>query len=73
VRIEVKAEGAGEIERIDICRSNEFIFTKEIDGSTAELTFEDPEPLDGPSYYYARVVQEDDELAWSSPVWLGAP
>ena len=21
-------------------------------------------------YYYVRVTQEDEEMAWSSPVWL---
>jgi len=24
-------------------------------------------------YYYLRVIQEDDEVAWSSPIWLDSP
>lgn len=33
-----------------------------------------PPPREGGfSYYFARVVQEDGEVAWSSPVWLDAP
>lgn len=24
----------------------------------------------GTTYYYARVIQEDDEMAWTSPVWV---
>jgi hypothetical protein len=31
----------------------------------------DTAPLAGKSYYYVRVVQKDEEMAWSSPVWLG--
>ncbi len=29
-----------------------------------------PPPDGGFSYYYVRAVQEDEEVAWSSPVWL---
>jgi hypothetical protein len=30
-----------------------------------------PESLPkGTTYYYARVIQEDDEMAWASPVWV---
>ena len=32
----------------------------------------DREPLPGRSYYYVRVIQKDEEIAWSSPVWFGA-
>jgi hypothetical protein len=33
-----------------------------------------PAPPDGRSaYYYARVVQVDGHVAWSSPIWLDAP
>ena len=31
---------------------------------------QDTDPINGPSYYYARVIQTDEEIAWSSPVWL---
>ena len=72
VTIQVRAEGAGDIERIDICRNNEFVFTREIGGPAAEFEYKDEDPPAGPTYYYARVVQVDQELAWSSPVWLGA-
>jgi hypothetical protein len=33
-----------------------------------------PAPSDGRwAYYYARVVQVDGHVAWSSPIWLDAP
>ena len=41
-------------------------------GRNADLTFLDTDPIAGYSYYYVRVMQKDEEIAWSSPVFLGA-
>ena len=72
VEVAIRAACPAEIARIDICRNNQFIYTNEPDGCDAQLTFVDREPLAGRSYYYVRVIQEDEEIAWSSPVWFGA-
>jgi len=60
------------IERIEICRNNEFVSTREPQGCKTHFAFRDSEPLSGRSYYYVRVVQRDNEMAWSSPVWVDA-
>ena len=60
-----------EIERVEVCRNNEFVYTSQPEAKEANLTFTDTEPVDGKSYYYVRVIQTDEEIAWSSPVWLG--
>ena len=70
VIVEVDVACPMDIQRIDICRSNEFIYTTEPGTDTTKFTFQDTDPIDGPSYYYARVIQTDEEIAWSSPVWL---
>jgi len=36
------------------------------------VTFVDCDPVEGRSYYYVRVIQKDEEIAWTSPVWFGA-
>ncbi len=36
----------------------------------AKLEWTDPKPLQGESFYYIRLIQEDDEMAWSSPFWI---
>ncbi len=36
--------------------------------STVRMDYE--EPLSQPGWYYARVILEDGEMAWSSPVWV---
>ncbi len=71
VEVKIAARCPADIERIEVCRNNRFIYTKKPEGREAAFTFLDREPVDGRSYYYVRVVQKDEELAWSSPVWFG--
>lgn len=74
VNVTIRTRCPGEIERVEVCRNNRFVYTKAPDGREAELTFTDQRPLEGRSYYYVRVIQKDQEIAWSSPVWLlGSP
>lgn len=73
VRIQVRTRCPAEIQRIDICRNNQFIYTSSPPGANADFEFFDRQPLPGRSYYYVRVIQKDEEIAWSSPVWFGAP
>ena len=72
VEIKVTARCPADIDRIDVCRNNRFIYTNNPRGREADLTFTDRQPLPGRSYYYVRVIQKDEEIAWTSPVWFGA-
>ena len=72
VQVDIRCRSAAEIGRIEVCRNNQFIYTNEPDGRDAELTFVDRDSLTERSYYYVRVIQKDEEIAWSSPVWFGA-
>ena len=36
----------------------------------ASLRFEDDSPLQETDFYYARVAQENNQWAWSSPIWV---
>lgn len=72
VEVVVCTRCPGEIERIDVCRNNRFIYTATPGGKRAELTYVDRDPLPDRSYYYVRVIQTNGEIAWSSPVWFGA-
>ncbi|MBN1418547.1 MAG: CehA/McbA family metallohydrolase, partial [Planctomycetes bacterium] len=71
VRIEIDARAPAAIERIEVCRNNAFIWTANPKAKEARLTFSDEDPIAGRSYYYVRLIQEDGEIAWSSPVWFG--
>ncbi|HUT09285.1 MAG TPA: CehA/McbA family metallohydrolase [Thermoguttaceae bacterium] len=72
VKLEIVTRCPGEIQRIDVCRNNRFLYTESPEGREMELTYIDRDPLPGRSYYYVRVIQKDEEIAWSSPVWFGA-
>ncbi len=72
VTVQVNAVGAQPIERVDVCRSNKFIYTHSPGKREANFTFQDTHPQLGRSYYYVRVIQTDEEIAWSSPVWVEA-
>jgi len=72
VKLEIVARCPGEIGRIDVFRNNQCLHTQAPEGCEAHLAYIDHDPLPGRSYYYVRVIQQDEEIAWSSPVWFGA-
>ena len=72
VEVKITAKCPGDIDRIEVCRNNQFIYTKQPEGRETVITFIDLEPLEGRSYYYVRVIQKDEEIGWTSPVWFGA-
>jgi hypothetical protein len=73
-RLDVTVLGTGPIDRVDIIRNGEVIHTAKPEKEDAEMRFvwDDPEPRKGDklSYYYARVLQKDAQMAWSSPIWV---
>lgn len=74
VEVAIRAICPGEIDRIEVCRNNEYIYSRPGDGKREmDFTFRDEKPAAGKAYYYVRVMQADEEIAWSSPVWLGYP
>lgn len=72
VEVSILADCPGEIDRIEVCRNNQFIYINRPDSKQAKLTFTDRQPLEGFSYYYVRLIQKNEEIAWTSPVWFGA-
>lgn len=73
VPIGLRAVCCDTIKNIEIIRNGVPIFMEKgekINGVFAALLIEDSEPLEGTSWYYARVLQEDGHMAWSSPVWV---
>lgn len=68
--LKVSVIGTKPIRQIDIIRSNQFLMTSHPNTQEAALTFRDQQPLPGESYYYVRVQQHDDQMAWSSPIWI---
>jgi hypothetical protein len=70
--LRVKVIGTRPVRLVEIVRNNSFVHTRHPMAREVSFEFIDPEPAAGESYYYIRVTQADDQMAWSSPIWLGA-
>ena len=71
IEFEIDALAMRAIREVVIFRNNEIVFRDEPGDKKAELRWTDEKPLDVDlAWYYARIHAEDDELAWSSPIWF---
>jgi hypothetical protein len=69
-KLSVKVIGTMPVRQIDIIRNNKFIHNVSPMEREVNFTFVDNQPPAGESYYYVRVIQADDQMAWSSPIWV---
>ena len=69
-QLRVKIIGTAAIRQVDIIRSNTYLYNRQNLGPETEFTFVDTNPLPGESYYYVRVMQTNEQMAWSSPIWI---
>jgi len=74
--LDVTALGTGPIERVDVLRDGEVVYSESPAKGAAEARFhwDDPKPKKGDKavYYYVRVLQKDGQAAWASPIWVRA-
>jgi hypothetical protein len=69
-KLSVKVLGTTRVRQIDIVRGNKFIHNVNPMERAVSFTYIDTEAPSGETYYYVRVIQEDDQMAWSSPIWV---
>lgn len=62
--------GTGDLKKIDVLRDSKVVATLEPKGQGYKSEWTDPSPQTGTHYYYIRVLQQDGELAWASPIWV---
>src|SRR5262249_24807696 len=71
VSLRVFAHGTRPIARVDIIKDYVHVYTTEPNRERVEFTWTDNEKrAAGMSWYYVRVLQNDGELAWASPMWV---
>ncbi len=71
VRLWVKVIGTAPIRQIDVLKNNTFVHNLQPLKKEATFTYVDNQPgAPGESYYYIRVIQANDQMAWSSPIWV---
>jgi len=79
-RISVRALGTASIEHIDVVRNGLDVYTHVGKHADEEFDWADTEDFDNVClvgkddasfiYYYIRVIQQNGEMAWSSPIWV---
>jgi hypothetical protein len=72
VVLRVLAHGTRPIARIEIIKEFKYVYSTEPNQNRVEFTWTDAErdrPA-GESWYYVRLIQDDGELAWGSPLWV---
>jgi hypothetical protein len=62
--------GTRDLAAITILRDSAVVATIKPAKSEYRGTWTDPNPAPGVHYYYVRVQQTDDQLAWGSPMWI---
>jgi hypothetical protein len=75
VKLDVAVIGTGPLVTVEILRDSEVVHTwKPAQKATeAKFSWTDPAPVRGgkdATYYYVRVTQSDEQMAWGSPMWI---
>jgi hypothetical protein len=71
VSLKVAVQGTGPVKRIDLIKDFHYVYSVEPGKDRVEFTWTDDDTVNrAPSWYYVRVLQEDGELAWGSPMWV---
>ncbi len=68
--IKVAAEGTVPIIQIDVIKSGKFIYAVKPGSIKARFTYRDESYNGEDAFYYVRVIQQDKNMAWASPIWV---
>ncbi|MGC8863381.1 MAG: DUF3604 domain-containing protein [Armatimonadota bacterium] len=68
-RIDYTVHGCDDSFEVFVVRNNRVIASKRTTGGSVKDSFID-DAYEDSSYYYLRVVQDNGEWAWSSPIWV---
>ena len=68
--LQIRIVGTGPVALVEVIKNEKIIYTATPDRQDVTLTFLDQEPTTGTSYYYVRMVQQDSQVAWGSPIWV---
>jgi hypothetical protein len=68
--LQIHVIGANDLAKIDIIRDSKVLATLKPQGRGYKTDWTDPQPVPGIHSYYIRVLQRNNEIAWSSPMWI---
>jgi hypothetical protein len=68
--LQVTVHGTQPLAVVEILKDSDVVATFKPGKRDYKGTWTDPKPTAGIHYYYVRVEQTDEELAWASPLWI---
>ena len=68
--LRVKLRGTDAIATVAVIRDGQVVYSAEPQKPVVEFAFEDTSALAGAHYYYVRVQQQNQLMAWSSPFFV---
>ena len=68
--LQIHVRGTDTIEEIQVVRNRTVISTSAPNRREVEMTFADSDYPGGAAYYYVRIRQRDNNMAWGSPIWI---
>ena len=69
--LRIQVEAPAKIREMVVVKNSEEVAVRAFRSQSGEWEWVDESPSEaGTDYYYSRVVLEDGETAWGSPVWV---
>jgi hypothetical protein len=68
--LNVAVEGTAAIAQIDVVKNGKFAYATKPGVLKARFTFRDEQWGGEDAFYYVRVIQQDKNMAWASPIWV---
>ena len=68
--LKIRIIGTTPLRQVDLIKNQQFLHNRQKLPQDSTFTFVDKDKQPGEDYYYVRVLQEDDNVAWSSPIWV---
>lgn len=69
-KLKIRAIGTDKIKQLVIVKNQTFVYTGRPNSKEVYLEFQDRNFEPGANYYYVRVLQNNEQIAWSSPIWV---
>jgi hypothetical protein len=69
-KIQIKVNGTERLKLVEIIKNNQSLKKYSWTDPSFSASFIDKSESSSDDYYYLRVVQQDNHMAWSSPIWI---
>jgi len=69
-KIEIIVTGSDRLKLVEIIKNNQSLKTYSWTDPSFSASFIDTSESSSDDFYYLRVVQQDNHMAWSSPIWI---